>query len=243
MLRAISLFSGAGGMDIGFQRAGFDTRLAVEIDPSCCDTLRHNMPNTVVVKADIAELSGQEICNLAGLNVGDVDCVYGGPPCQSFSLAGNRLGLGDARGQMVGHFVRLVREIAPKSFVMENVKGMLNWNSGEVLRFLEDSFSEPLEHPIGLVQYSVSHALLNAVDFGAPQRRERIFVVGNRLRKEMQFPQPSHGNVETLDKKLGLRPFTTVGDTLSELPKADAPSDTALRVSGTISDRRIRHGY
>lgn len=243
MLRAISLFSGAGGLDIGFGRAGFDIRLAVEIDPSCCDTLRTNMPETVVLNADVADLTGRELCHLAGLRIGEVDCLFGGPPCQSFSLAGNRRGLSDPRGQMVGHFVRLVKEIAPKTFVMENVKGMLNWNDGAVLRFLEEAFSERLSDGTGNIEYNVSHKVLNAVDFGAAQRRERIFVVGNRLGKKMAFPKPTHGNLETLDKTLGLIPFNTVANELSKLPKPDMPSETALRVSGTITGRRVRHGY
>jgi DNA (cytosine-5)-methyltransferase 1 len=243
MLRAISLFSGAGGLDIGFERAGFDIRLAVEVDPSCCDTLRTNMPRTVVLNADVAELTGRELCNLAGLQMGEVDCLFGGPPCQSFSLAGNRKGLSDPRGQMVGHFVRLVREIGPKSFVMENVKGMLNWNGGAVLQYLEEEFSEPINHGAGQILYNVNRKVLNAVDFGAAQRRERIFVVGNRLDKTMAFPKPTHANVETLNKSVGLVPFNTVGNELSKLPNPDMPSKTALRVSETITARRVSHGY
>jgi DNA (cytosine-5)-methyltransferase 1 len=243
MLKAISLFSGAGGLDIGFKRVGFDVRLAVEIDPSCCDTLKRNMPETTVVNADVTEFSGQELCTMAGLALGDVDCLFGGPPCQSFSLAGNRRGFTDPRGQMIAHFVRLVHEIGPRTFVMENVKGMVNWDDGAALKYIQEAFLEPINHKLGKLQYKVSYQVLNAVDFGAAQRRERIFVVGNRLDRIIRFPKPTHGNIENLKKSVGLKPFNTVGKELEKLPKPDLPSETAIRVSGTIKERRVRHGY
>jgi DNA (cytosine-5)-methyltransferase 1 len=242
-LIAISLFSGAGGLDIGFKRAGMQIRLAVEIDPSCCDTLKKNMPDTVVLNADVTSLSGQELCFLAGVKVGEVDCVFGGPPCQSFSLAGNRKGLSDDRGKLIGHFLRLIKEIAPRTFVMENVKGMANWDNGAVLGVISEEFAKTVEHREGTFRYDVEHRVLNAVDFGAPQRRERIFVVGNRLGKKMLYPQPTHGNIQNLNFGASLKPFSTVGEAILDLPAPDAPSATALRVSGTIKARRENHGY
>lgn len=236
---AISLFSGAGGMDAGFIMAGFDVKVAIEVDPSCCDTLTTNLPHAVVLNSSVNDLSAQAICDAAGLAIGEVDCVIGGPPCQSFSLAGKREGLNDERGQLVFRFIDLVRQIKPKAFVMENVKGMVNWQGGVVLREIEAMLEEPLENG---QRYTVKHKVLNAANFGVPQFRERVFVVGNRIGAAFEFPKPTHG-VKNGCTDDNLRPYVTVNDALSKLPEADAPSETAQRVSQTIKGRIARHGY
>ena len=236
---AISLFSGAGGMDAGFAMAGFDVRLAIEIDPSCCDTLRKNLHSTKILNRSVNEITAAEICAEAGLRIGEVDCIFGGPPCQSFSLAGKREGLNDDRGKLVFRFVELIREIRPKAFVLENVKGMVNWEGGIVLREIESLFEKPL--PTG-ERYTVQHKVLNSANFGVPQKRERVFVVGSRLKEQYNFPEPTHvpnGKIGTNSEKQ----FVTVGDALSGLPEADAPSKTAQRVSETIKGRIAKHGY
>jgi len=235
MKKAVSLFSGAGGMDIGFEAAGIKPILCVEIDPACCETLRLNMPNTDIWEADVSSISGAEILERIGLKKGELDVLYGGPPCQSFSLAGNRGGLNDERGKLVFEFVRLVHELSPKAFVMENVKGMANWGKGEVIDKIEIEFSNPPISSKKFGNYKVQHQVLNALDFGVSQSRERIFVVGNRLGKSVEFPDPSYG-IEGM-------PFRTVRDAIGTLPPADLPSKTALRVSGTIKDRITNHGY
>lgn len=242
-LTAISLFSGAGGLDIGFQRANFDIRIAVEIDPSCCDTLRQNLTHTKVIQGDLTFMTGEELCKLSKLEVGTVDCVFGGPPCQSFSLAGNRRGLTDPRGELIFHFIRLIKEIKPKSFVIENVKGMLNWQKGAVIDFIEDALSKPVSVGEDEQHYFVQHKLLDAVDFGVAQRRERIFIVGNRVGKNMNFPTETHANPDESVFDISKKPYATVGKVLSALPPPHAPSATALRVSQTIKGRRLRHGY
>lgn len=236
---AISFFSGAGGMDAGFHLAGFDVRLAVEIDPSCCDTLQYNLKHTKIVNKDINKLSSEEICEMSGLKSGQIDCVFGGPPCQSFSLAGRREGLNDERGLLVFRFIELVRELRPKTFVLENVKGMVNWQGGVVLQGVERMLKEPL--PTG-EKYQVQHSVLNAADFGVPQNRERVFIVGSRLKAAYKFPEPTHAAQPTADNK-ALKPHMTVGQALRGLPEADTPSKTALRVSQTIKGRIEKHGY
>lgn len=234
---AISLFSGAGGMDAGFDMAGFDVRVAIEVDPSCCDTLRHNLRNTKILNRDIKEISAAEILYAAGLKAGEVDCVFGGPPCQSFSLAGRREGLNDERGLLVFRFIELVRELRPRVFVLENVKGMVNWQGGVVLREVEKMLEERL--PTG-EKYKVQHSVLNAANYGVPQNRERVFIVGSRLKAAYKFPVPSHA---AKNCNISMKPHVTVGSALSGLPKAGAPSATALRVSETIKGRIERHGY
>ena len=114
--RIISLFSGAGGMDIGFHKAGFETAVAVEQDPSCCATLRRNMHNVNVIEGDITKISTSEILQAGNLQPLDAALVIGGPPCQSFSLAGKRMGMDDPRGQLILEYIRVVREALPVAF-------------------------------------------------------------------------------------------------------------------------------
>lgn len=237
---AISFFSGAGGMDAGFGSAGFDVRLAIEIDASCCETLENNLLDTRVLNKDLNHVTVEEICELSGLNVGEIDCIFGGPPCQSFSLAGKREGLNDDRGQLVFKFVDFVRRLRPKTFVMENVKGMVNWQGGVVLDEIEAMFEAPLS--TGEV-YKVSHQVLNAADFGVPQSRQRVFVVGTMLAQAFEYPKPTHAAVPDESNQSNCKPHVTVGEALSGLPKADPPSKTAMRVSQTIKGRIEKHGY
>lgn len=243
--KVISLFSGAGGMDIGFEQAGFDIAVAVEFDSSCCDTLRINRPNTPVIEGDVSRLDTAYILEVAGLKVLEAGLVIGGPPCQSFSLAGKRLGMDEPRGRLVLEFIRIVRESLPLAFVMENVKGMANWHNGEALQAIEDALKEPIVYQGKSYQYKIQHKILNAVNYGVPQQRERIFLVGNRVNKDFIFPEPSHG---ILNKQNSLfanneKNLKTVNDAISALPKADEPSDTAKRVSQTIKGRIEKHGY
>lgn len=237
--KTISLFSGAGGMDAGFHAAGFDVLVAVEQDPSCCDTLRANMPETHVLQADISTVTGKQLLALADLKRGEVDAVIGGPPCQSFSLAGPRKGLDDPRGQMIREFVRIVFELEPTVFVLENVRGMLNWSGGAALRLIEDEF-RAWKTSDGR-RYTVTHSLLDAADFGVPQHRQRVFVVGNLAGIPFSPPKQTHSSAER--PQLGTQPHATVGDAILDLPPAGPPSDVAMRVSGTIKDRRKKHGY
>ncbi|ANV87059.1 DNA cytosine methyltransferase [Picosynechococcus sp. PCC 11901] len=245
--KLISLFAGAGGMDIGFHAAGFSTAVAVEQDPSCCNTLRLNMPDTPVIEGDITSITTQAILEAAKVNPLEIDLVIGGPPCQSFSLAGRRMGMDDPRGMLVLEFLRVVREALPKCFVMENVKGMINWSKGKALEAIMTEASQPIKYAGKEYKYAVSYHVLNAADFGVPQFRERVFIVGNRLGKTFQFPEPTHGpsnqarQIDLFGKQL--KPYKTVQDAISTLPPATPPSAMALRVSQTIKDRIKNHGY
>lgn len=238
---AISLFSGAGGMDIGFADAGFKVLAAVEIDVSCCETMRANVADTKVINQDISVLAGDVLLKEVGVSFGELDMLFGGPPCQSFSLAGNRRGLDDPRGQLVGHFARLVHEIAPRSFVMENVKGMTNWSKGQALKEVLEQLEKPITIGGTKYKYRCVHHVLNAADFGVPQFRERLFIVGNRVGVDFEFPMPTH--TSSVEKHPDRKPYQTVGKAIGELPPASMPSATALRVSQTIKDRIVRHGY
>jgi DNA (cytosine-5)-methyltransferase 1 len=243
--KIISLFSGAGGMDIGFEKAGFEVAVAVELDPTCCQTLRKNRPNTPVIEADISKLKTSEILKIAGLNVLETGLVIGGPPCQSFSLAGKRLGMNEPRGRLVLEFIRIVRESLPVAFVMENVKGMANWHKGEALNAIKEALKEPVLFEGVNYKYTIQHKILNAVNFGVPQHRERIFLVGNRVNKEFIFPKPTHGVVTNQAGLFNdtLKKYSTVSEAISGLPKADEPSNIAKRISETIESRMEKYGY
>ncbi|WP_075173752.1 DNA cytosine methyltransferase [Neptunomonas phycophila] len=242
----ISLFSGAGGMDIGFKEAGFKIAVAVEQDPSCCDTLRLNSPDLPVIEGDVSQVSTEEILKKAKLKPLEAALVIGGPPCQSFSLAGKRMGMNDDRGKLLLEFSRVVHEALPDAFVMENVKGMLNWEKGKAIEAVLNEFREPVVYEGKEYHYDVSYKVLNSSSYGVPQHRERLFIVGNRLGKTFEFPEPTHGEQNNSEPDLfssPLKPYSTAWDAFGDLPPADEPSETAKRVSQTIKGRIEKHGY
>ena len=231
--KVISLFSGAGGLDIGFESAGFEVAVAVEVDPSCCDTLRTNKPNMAIINKSIVDVTGQEVLETAGLKVGEAALVIGGPPCQSFSLAGLRKGLDDERGRLLFEYVRIVRETLPKGFVLENVKGLTNWDHGRAMQLLIEELGKPIEYEGQSYHYTISTPqVLNAVDYGVPQNRERLIIVGNRMGKHFLYPAPHV-----------FEPKKTVWDAIGDLPEPEEPSETAQRVAETIKERREKYGY
>jgi DNA (cytosine-5)-methyltransferase 1 len=160
--KIISLFSGAGGMDIGFRDAGFETAVMVEYDPSCCKTLRFNCPGIPVIEGDIRNVPTGEMLSAATLDVLEAALVIGGPPCQSFSLAGKRMGMDDPRGQLVLEFARVVREALPIGFVMENVRGMMNWEGGKAIEAIIEEFRAPIWHQGKSYSYDIDVKVLNA---------------------------------------------------------------------------------
>ena len=231
--RVISLFSGAGGLDIGFENAGFSIAVAVEIDPSCCDTLKANRPYLPVINKNITDVSADEILGAAGLKPLEPALVIGGPPCQSFSLAGLRKGLDDERGKLLFEFVRIVRETLPFGFVLENVKGLTNWDSGRALKLLIEELSKPIDHEGKCYSYTIAKPqVLNAVDYGVPQYRERLILVGNRYGLDFTYPTP----VDKRERK-------TVRDAIGGLPEPEAPSEMAQIVAQSIKGRREKYGY
>lgn len=170
---AIDLFSGAGGLSLGFVAAGFNVAAAVEIDPIHAQTHRLNFPDCVVIEDDVQVVSGTKILEAANLQSGKVDVVIGGPPCQGFSAIGRRH-VDDPRNRLVLEFGRIVRELRPRYFVLENVRGFLFPGNRPIV----DAFVDEME----AVEYQFAKGLrvLNAVDFGVPQNRQRAFLIGYR---------------------------------------------------------------
>jgi DNA (cytosine-5)-methyltransferase 1 len=198
----IDLFAGAGGLSLGFEQAGFDIAAAVEIDPIHCATHEYNFPKTKTICASVASLTGDEIRSLSGLGGQDVDVVFGGAPCQGFSMIGKRA-FDDQRNQLVFHYVRLVRELQPKYCVFENVKGL---TLGKHARFLSELIDELKNAGY---QVLLPYRVLNAVDYGVPQSRERLFLMAARSDQLLpEYPKPVTKPV-------------SVWDAIGDLPNAD----------------------
>jgi DNA (cytosine-5)-methyltransferase 1 len=169
----IDLFAGAGGMSLGFEQAGFDIAAAVEIDPIHCATHEYNFPQTATICASVVDLTGAQIRRRANLADQEIDVVFGGAPCQGFSLMGKRA-LDDPRNQLVFHYVRIVAELQPKYCVFENVRGLTLGQHAQFLTELMDA--------LGDAGYEVlnPYQVLNAADYGVPQDRRRLFLIGTR---------------------------------------------------------------
>jgi DNA (cytosine-5)-methyltransferase 1 len=199
----IDLFAGAGGMSLGFEQAGFDIVAAVEIDPIHCATHEYNFPDTTTICASVIDLTGDEIRRRAKLGNKDIDVVVGGAPCQGFSLMGKRA-FEDPRNQLVFHYVRIVQELNPKYCVFENVRGL---TLGKHAQFLEE-----LIVALGVAGYEVltPYQVLNAADYGVPQDRRRLFLVGTRRGLQSpNYPVPSNDRI-------------SVEDAIGDLPNADS---------------------
>ena len=214
----VSLFTGAGGLDLGFSSTeNFRHLAAVELDSAFCRTLELNRDlgqfgdsSTKIVQADLSELSPTELMRSLGIDPGEVDVLIGGPPCQSWSTAGRRATVQDPRGMLLWTFAQYVSELRPKIFVMENVRGLLSGalrhrkiadrpeHGGPPLQADEERGSAIRAWVRDLRratddEYRVSSFEVNAVNYGAPQLRERVLFFGNRLNLDMRFPEPSHG--------------------------------------------------
>lgn len=199
----IDLFAGAGGMSLGFEQAGFDIAAAVEIDPIHCATHEFNFPHTATMCASVVDVSGDDIRQRAGLGDADIDVVFGGAPCQGFSLIGKRA-LDDPRNQLVFHFVRLIDELRPKYFVFENVKGL---TLGKHADFLHELIAALDERGYDCL---LPYRVLNAADYGVPQDRRRLFLIGTR--RGLRLPRYPEASKTT----------ATVADAIADLPNADA---------------------
>ncbi len=184
----ISLFTGCGGMEIGLEKAGFRTAACVEIDDDCRKTLKANRPSWALAEpGDITELPASELLGLAGLRPSEAALVTGGAPCQPFSTMGKGEGVGSGDGNLFRHFIRVVREARPAGFIFENVRGIMKHT--EVLDTIKASAED--------IGYRVSAHILNAADYGVPQRRNRLIVLGLRDwcgAPVPAFPWPTHGD-------------------------------------------------
>jgi DNA (cytosine-5)-methyltransferase 1 len=218
-------------MDRGFLRQGFDVRVAVEVDTAAVATLRTNFPKLCIIQRPLEDISTNELLELARLKKGEAACVFGGPPCQSWSIAGNRLGVRDPRGRAVAEFLRVVRETEPLSFCMENVPGLLSHSGLAGLRLIQRELNRSPR-----TTYEVAAEVLNAAEYGVPQQRKRVFVVGWRGPGEFVFPAATH-HLDGPIKRSWQKPAKTVAQAFLGLPKAEKPGKQALSVARSIPMR------
>ena len=198
-IKVVSLFSGGGGMDLGFASEGYNIIWAIDNNSNAVKTYKANI-GTHILCADINQIDISQIPQ--------ADVVIGGPPCQSFSLAGNRH-VEDARGQLVWKYIHIIERVRPKAFVFENVTGLLSAKNAEgekIITLLQKAFEG--------IGYSIAQQVMNAADYGIPQRRKRVIIVG--LQKGVfSFPEPTHSE----DGRIGQR-YVSVKDALDDLPDA-----------------------
>ncbi len=251
--KVVSLFSGAMGLDLGLERTGrFQLVACVEKERAFCDTIRANItagrinPGLKVFEADISTLEPQEVLDAIGIRPGDVDLMVGGPPCQSFSTTGRRRTVQDPRGTLLWQYLRFVEALRPRFFLMENVRGLLSAalrhrpiakrpeyggeplapdeQPGSVVRL----FAHDLQSILGAA-YHLDCFLVNAVNYGAPQIRERVLFFGNRYNEVLDFPDPTHGPSQLPGEQLtltdqngvSLRPWRSLGDAIQNMKEPE----------------------
>jgi DNA (cytosine-5)-methyltransferase 1 len=239
MPELVSLFSGLGGLDLGLEGAGWECVFATDIDPRAIESLRANqgfrtqngarfLEAAQIECGDIRDLSGDDILARAGRRRGEITLLAGGPPCQSWSSAGHQLGFGDPRGQLIGDYLRVASELDTRFLLFENVRGLVTARGpdgipGSALSWLrEELFARGWQTQV---------ELLNAADYGVPQRRVRVVLVGFRTGDAPNFPAPTHARA--LDLAM-LPPWRTLGSCLAEL---ELPTDDEIiRPTGKLAD-------
>ncbi|WP_353543178.1 DNA cytosine methyltransferase [Deinococcus xinjiangensis] len=222
----ISLFSGAMGLDLGLENAGFQTLAAVEIDAAARATIMANVARrgkSIFIGQDITALTTEHLLSSTGLKRGEATLVSGGPPCQPFSTAGRRDALNDPRGSLFRDFLRLVEGVQPRFFLMENVRGLLSATLKH--RPISERGGRPnlpeeergsafavILQEFERIGYSFTYGLLNAADYGTPQIRERVIILGSRDHEPLSLPNPSHAKANPR-----LPSWRTLGDALHGL--------------------------
>lgn len=227
---AIDLFCGAGGLSLGFSLEGFRVLLGNDNFDAAGRTFANTHPEAVFIGAPIETLSVDDIMHHAGISVGELDCLIGGPPCQAFSVYNHQRGLHDDRASLFRQYLRIVEGLQPKWIVMENVTGIFSAGQGTAV----DSIHEGLRQ----LGYQVEHRILKAEEYGVPQERRRVIFMGNRTGDPIIWPAPTHGPK--------LKPFTTIFDAIGDLPQVEngqsAASRQYLREPGSEFQKSVRNG-
>lgn len=208
-IKVVDLFSGVGGLSYGFAKDDdFEIIAANEILPNMATAYQLNHPMVKVYNKDIKAFGLNDLTKDFNIKKGEIDLVVGGPPCQAYSTVGKRL-IDDPRGQLFQEYYRVLKELDPKTFVFENVKGLLSMQKGQLFCHILELFES--------LGYQVYHQTLNAADYGVPQIRERVIIVGTKIHQPFYFPKPTHGNADEL--LMGQRlPYLTLGQAIGDLP-------------------------
>lgn len=218
----VSLFSGCGGLDYGFEAAGCDVVLRIDFDKHCCKTLRLNTQHTVI-EAPIEEVTASDIRSAVGSSRSGIDLLIGGPPCQPFSKSaywskGDTLRLKDPRANTLNEYFRLVQELRPRAFLLENVHGISYSGKAEGFQFILNRIRE-INRSSG-TDYRPAWRVLNAADFGVPQLRVRFFLVALRDGREFRFPEATHSHADTCSQTLfdvGRQPYLSAWDAIGAI--------------------------
>ncbi|MBU6431040.1 DNA (cytosine-5-)-methyltransferase, partial [Patescibacteria group bacterium] len=211
-LKVIDLFSGVGGLSYGFAHDdNFEIVAANEILPNMAKAYSLNHPTVKVYNEDIKYFNAQKIEKDLNVKKDDIDIIVGGPPCQAYSTLGKRL-MDDQRGKLFQEYYRVLKEFNPKLFLFENVKGLLSMQGGELLKTIISLFES--------LGYKVQYKLLNAADFGAPQIRKRLIIIGSKLKNNFQYPSQTHCCSEEAPNlfRTVLKPHLTLEEAISDLP-------------------------
>ena len=218
----IDLFAGAGGMSLGFDNAGFKNLLSVEFNKDFAETYKKNFPRHNLIVDDIKNVTEKQIYDI--IKNEKVDVIIGGPPCQGFSIAGNigRNFIDDDRNRLFKEFVRFVKIIKPRMFVLENVAAMERHNKGKTIKEIVSSFKE--------IGYDIKYKVLNAVNYGVPQERRRIFIVGTLGENSFEYPQESD-NIVTVKEAIDDLPKLENGET------SEIPNHTAMKHSARMLEK------
>lgn len=206
-MKIISLFSGCGGLDLGFEKAGFEIPVANEFDKTIWETFNVNHPLTKLIEGDVRQIRKDDIEKLLGGS--NVDGIIGGPPCQSWSEAGSLRGIDDARGQLFFDYIRILKEFKPKFFLAENVSGMLANRHSEAVKNILSLFAD--------AGYDVSLTLVNAKDYGVAQERKRVFYIGFRKDLNIKFVFPIGSTIDDKNK-------ITLRDVIWDLQETAVPA-------------------
>lgn len=217
--RVISLFSGAGGMDLGFINAGFDIVWANDFFKEAVESYKKNVDDRIVY-GDITQIDSSEMPD-------EIDLVIGGFPCQGFSVANNKRSMKDERNFLYKEMLRVIRDKKPKFFVAENVKGILSMKKGKVIEMIKKDFRS--------LGYEVEARLLNAAEYGVPQARERVVIIGNRIGVKNPYPRPTHWvDSKTYETKKGLKAPVTVEQTIGFLSDVRLSDNPITLEDGTV---------
>ncbi|OEJ64079.1 DNA cytosine methyltransferase [Magnetovibrio blakemorei] len=200
---AIDLFCGAGGLSEGFHQAGYSVLAGNDVDAAAGITYQRTHPDSQFILAPIQDVSPSKLLKVAGLKSGELDILLGGPPCQAYSVYNHQRGMHDERASLFKQYLKMVKGLRPRWFVMENVTGITSIACGTVV--------DTIKKELGKLGYSVEWQILKAEEFGIPQERRRIFFIGNRVGLPIRFPEPTHGK--------GLKPFVSIWDAIGDLPE------------------------
>lgn len=212
-IKVIDLFCGVGGLSYGFAKdKNFQIIAANEVLPNMAKAYELNHPSVKVYCKDIKDFGINDLSKDFNLREGEIDIVVGGPPCQAYSTVGKRL-IDDPRGKLFQEYYRIIKEINPKIFVFENVKGLLSMQRGELFNTIISLFRS--------LNYNVSFKIINSADYGVPQVRERVFIVGTQLKNPFSYPKQTHKNKEltrTLFDHEAFKPYLNIAEAIGDLP-------------------------